>query len=432
MLHMAKTIQQFFPDLDILIRSSIPDPRAFHTYSIVEIIMACIAMFLFKEGSRNAMNQSRKEGNFYNNYKNLLGCELPHQDTVEEVLRVLDEKALEKLSTTLIKILLKRKVLHKFRLFKKYFIIAIDATGVHTFAHEHCDKCLTKTSKKNEVTNYFHNVLEAKLVAKNGFSLSLGSEWIENAETDYDKQDCEMKAFKRLAESLKMKYSQLTICVVVDGLYPNSPFFKVCEDNNWKFICALKDSSLSSVQKKVIEGLPLNTDNHDDEEIKNANQKITRRYSWLNDIQYGDHIIHWTECIEIKINNQGEEDIIKFVYLTNFKISQENIKEVIHSGRLRQKIENEGFNTQKNLGYALKHKYSRTSLKATKIYYQCLQIAHIINQLMELSQFMKCRLKEWKNTLKHSWKCIYSWMTEGKLEAEDLSIKLNERVQYRY
>lgn len=41
-------------------------------------------------------------------------------------------------------------------------------------------------------------------------------------------------------------------------------------------------------------------------------------------------------------------------------------------GRLRWKIENEGFNIQKNLGYELEHKYSRVSFVALKNYYQIL------------------------------------------------------------
>ena len=58
---------------------------------------------------------------------------------------------------------------------------------------------------------YFHNILEAKLVGSNGFCLSLATEWIENTAHDYDKQDCEIKAFKRLAEKLKKSFKRLKI-----------------------------------------------------------------------------------------------------------------------------------------------------------------------------------------------------------------------------
>ena len=50
-------------------------------------------------------------------------------------------------------------------------------------------------------------------------------------------------------------------------------------------------------------------------------------------------------------------------------------------GKLRWKIENEGFNTQKNDGvYNLEHLYCKHP-NAMKIVYYLIQIAHIINQL---------------------------------------------------
>ncbi len=51
-------------------------------------------------------------------------------------------------------------------------------------------------------------------------------------------------------------------------------------------------------------------------------------------------------------------------------------------GRCRWKIENEGFNIQKNGGFNLEHAYS-TGEKQIKNFYVLLQIAHLILQLLE-------------------------------------------------
>ena len=51
-------------------------------------------------------------------------------------------------------------------------------------------------------------------------------------------------------------------------------------------------------------------------------------------------------------------------------------------GRLRWKIENEGFNVQKNGGYNLEHAYTKNE-HGSKIYYLPVQIAHLLMQLME-------------------------------------------------
>ena len=50
-------------------------------------------------------------------------------------------------------------------------------------------------------------------------------------------------------------------------------------------------------------------------------------------------------------------------------------------GRMRWKIENQGFNVQKNGGYELKHVYTNNPTSA-KILYYLLQIAHMIQQLL--------------------------------------------------
>jgi hypothetical protein len=57
-------------------------------------------------------------------------------------------------------------------------------------------------------------------------------------------------------------------------------------------------------------------------------------------------------------------------------------------GRVRWKIENEGFNVQKNGGFALAHAYSQDET-AGKIFYFLLQIAHMIFQLVEKGRLFR-------------------------------------------
>ncbi len=101
-----------------------------------------------------------------------------------------------------------------------------------SFDKQHCEQCLHKTSKKGHTT-WMHHVLEARLVTANGFSISLMSEWIENpADKAYDKQDCERKAFTRLASRLKQAFPRLPILILADGLYPYEGFFATCKANH--------------------------------------------------------------------------------------------------------------------------------------------------------------------------------------------------------
>lgn len=76
--------------------------------------------------------------------KNFFDMRLPHMDTVDDLFRLLTPDTIEKFKVSLIRELLNKKVLHKYRYLGKYFVVAIDATGVINFTEKHCDKCLTK------------------------------------------------------------------------------------------------------------------------------------------------------------------------------------------------------------------------------------------------------------------------------------------------
>ena len=114
-------------------------------------------------------------------------------------------------------------------------IAAFDGVYVSNHDKDYCNQSLHKTSKSGKIT-YCHYVLEAKIVTSNGLSISIGSTWIENVGEDYDKQDCELKVFVRLAAQLKKDFPRLPICATVDGLYPNQTFFKIYKKNQWDFI----------------------------------------------------------------------------------------------------------------------------------------------------------------------------------------------------
>jgi hypothetical protein len=102
------------------------------------------------------------------------------------------------------------------------------------------------------------------------------------------------------------------------------------------------------------------------------------------------------------------------------------------TGRQRPKIENEGFNAQKNHGYALKHKYSRVNFQAMRNFYQWLQIAHIINRLVVAGKTIHTLLKKTgKFTEKPLWKRLLSFMSEATIIESELTSLIASRFQIR-
>ncbi|MCK5210858.1 MAG: hypothetical protein KAQ62_17690 [Cyclobacteriaceae bacterium] len=408
------------------------DERDRKEYDTAELVTACLMMFLLKEGSRNAMNNERKEAKFVNNYFRLFKMGLPHMDTVEDFLRVLNEGELEQLKATLVSGLIERRVFHKFKLLGRRFIVAVDGTGVASYDDDYCGECLHKSYKSGK-TVYFQNVLEAKLVTSNGLAISLATEWIYNdSERDFNKQDCEHKAFKRLAVKLKQYFPRLPICITADGLYPNQYFFTICEQNNWDFIIVLQDGNLPSLQEEI-RLLPKPDQYALERYIVKGGKRITQQYRWANDLEYKGHTLSWIECNEETITtNTGKQASKRFVHITNLKIDRETAFRTSTGGRLRWKIENEGFNVQKNQGYQMEHKYSRSSFKALKNYFQCLQIAHMINQLVVLSsEIAVLFIEDKKMTVIHLWKCLIGFLQNDQIIEMELDHIREKRWQIR-
>jgi len=428
---IKRVLTSYFPSL-VLNLSNLPDPRLRKDYQIEEIFMSGIGLFLFKEGSRNAFNADRNEPVFRENYRKLFGMRLPHLDTTEDVFRLGNDSDLEQIKVSMISGLIRGKKLD-YGKFSGYYIVAVDGTGVTSYDSRHCDCCLQKTSK-NGVTTYFHNVLEAKLLTPSGLSISIATEWISNeGKTEFQKQDCEREAFKRLSIKIKKYYPRLPIAIVADGLYPWDGFFEICNKNNWKYIVVLKDGSLKSLQEEISLEKLISSNQNTTITSTEKDKKININYHWINQLQYKKHLINFVECHETVTGIKNKQEVKqRFVHLTNFEVNKQTCNSISFSGRLRQKIENEGFNAQKNHGYALEHKFSRISFNAMKIYYQCLQIAHIINQFVEASLVIK-NLKDniSKCTIKYLWKRLLSYLLENEINQDELNALVSKPFQIR-
>jgi len=425
-----KVIKNCFGHLDSLL-DNLPDPRKCREYSMAEIVFSGISMFLFKQESRNAYNNDRKDHKFTNNYCELFQKKLAHMDTVADVFEVMPQECLEDVKAKLIYQLFRKKTLEEQRFQGKY-LVAIDGTGMVSFDHKHCDHCLTKTSK-NGITTYFHNVLEAKLITASGISISLATEWICNeGKTVCDKQDCERMAFKRLEKKIKNYFPRLPIILLADGLYPWEGFFDICLKNHWSYIVTLQDKSLKTLQEEINWERKIRPQQQRSLYRVIDKKQVTLTCHWLSDLEYRNQKLNWVECNETTLHTSKTTTYQRFVHLTDLQINSDVCLAISDKGRLRQKIENEGFNSQKNHGYNLEHKFARRSFLLLKNFYQCLQIAHMINQLTILSTTIhEILIKDKKLSVKYLWKRMISFLLEGTISCIELMELKTKRFQIR-
>lgn len=382
------TIHHFFGKLDKRF-GIVQDPRSpeFIVYPLESLFFTGILMFLCRlEARRQIALMLRENGPSGAKFQALFEVETcPHGDTLNYTFGRIDPDQVQEVIVQMIKSLIRKKVLYRYRLLSRYFVVAIDGTGRLVFPERHCPHCMTTTH--NGKTTYYHPVLEAKLVLPNGFAFSIMTEFIENPGEHTSKQDCELKAFYRLTERLKKAFTRLPICLCLDSLFACGPVMSICEDYDWRYMIVYKEGSIPSINEEFESLLSLAPENHLTFHT-GLRSEIRQDYRWINDISYVDskndeHTLGVLECLEEKPDSEGQRKTTCFKWITNLKIKQKNSIELAHKGgRIRWKIENEGFNVQKNQGYELEHAYT-TDHTASKIFYLLLQMAHMIAQLIE-------------------------------------------------
>lgn len=377
-----------------------PRQRARITYSLHSLLFAGVLLFVCQLGSRRGLNDRlRSNGPAAAKFAAWFGAEqFPHGDTLNYAYRQLAVEEMQEVVCRSVETLIRKKVLARYRLLGLYYLVAIDGTGVLTFHTRHCPHCLTKTFPSGQ-TIYYHPVLEAKLVTANGFAFSLMTEFIENVDLTADKQDCELKAFYRLSERLKVRFPRLPICLLLDGLYAGGPTFQICHNYDWKYLIVLCEEDLPNLHRSFAAVLPHLPQQQKRVELAQVNsqqrtERVEQAYRWAEELSYTDsqkrvHSLNLIECRETRTDTRNQVTAVRYKWVTNFSLTLRNVDCLANQGgRLRWKIENEGFNVQKNSNLKLEHPYSQDPL-ARKVFYLLLQLAHLIFQLMHKGSLLR-------------------------------------------
>jgi hypothetical protein len=424
-------MKHFFPSFSNWLKMP-ADPRVKEKiiYPLPFILWTVIMMFMTKLGARRQVNFLFRKREVISNLNALSKTELEtmaHDTTLGNLLKRLNPAEISGIITRMVRKLLRMRCLEKFRLLGIYYLIGVDATGQMSFKERHCEHCLVM--RKNGIpVYYYHNVLEAKLITSNGMALPVMTEFIENENENVSKQDCELRAFRRLADRLKKSFPQLKICLLMDSLYPGEPVFKICRDNNWKFIITFKEGSMSAFYEEYL--FYKRTGRTENACVEK--HRLRHDYSWINNMDYkGRHKLNVLECAESEPGEKLADSDPRFVWLTNLGIGENNYKQIAEGGRLRWKIENEGFNMQKNGGYNLEHAYSFDPT-ALKNLYLLMQIAHLINQLMEKGSLLREHIRKAFGSIRNVARKLLEDLRTKPADSARLKDILSQPIQIRF
>ena len=380
----------------------IPDPRQPKKirHRLTMVLLMGILSFVFQMGSRREANRRMSLPTFLANLQLLvpeLDVEsLPHQDTLCRLLESLEDVGeIEQAHLDLIERLLRWKKFRRYLIEGRY-PIAIDGTQKWARDWPWSDEALERTvgSGEQKRSQYYVFVLEACLAFANGMVIPLMSEFLSLSEGDLAKsrQDCEQRAFQRLARRLKKRFPRLKILLLLDGLYPTGPIMALCRSYHWRFMIVLQDASLPSVWEEF-EGLKmLQLENRLEQDWGDRRQ----RFTWVNEIEYIDSspqprrlTIHVVVCDETweTVDPCGKtvEHRSRHAWVSSQPLHPNNLHQHCNlAARHRWGIE-ANILVEKHQGYHYEHCFAY-DWNAMKGYHYLLHLGHLINILARYSE----------------------------------------------
>ena len=416
-------INHAFPNIYSYMNNNIEDTRhpSYTDYEMKSILMTPIMAFACGIKSMNNMTETFNSDETIKNFNQLLNTDyedIPHKDTIMNVLQKLNPSYLEKLRVDMIRKLIRSKALDQFKHFGLWHIV-IDGTELYSSLDNLGPGAISKTYNKgqdDEYTIYSYYALEAKLVCGNNV-FSICTEFVENETyTDesgntyrkFDKQDCETKAAYRILEKLHKYFPKLGIIIGGDALYVNQNFLDLCEKYHFEYIIRYKEDGACSIQRNF-------------DEIKITEDNC----SYANEVIFGElkkKDFKTVNMVTYKEKDEETKTITEFKYITSLEVNSRNKEEIVKIGRFRWKIENKGFNEQKHGVTNIEHIYTKDCI-GTKNIYLLIQISEIILTLLNCAD---CLVKALKVTKKEVSRLL---MTD--LTSKITNLNFNEKIQLR-
>ena len=346
----------------------IPDPRRYgQQFSLADVLMSGLAIFSLKFPSLLKFDEQRTEARIRANLQSLFGVRQAPWDPI-------------KIQAPFIHInqqLYDHGLLEDFR-YLGGFLFSIDGTGQFASSSINCPQCCQRHHRNGE-TGYYHQLLAAVIVHPDRWHvLPVFPEAITHQDGE-SKNDCELNASKRLVKQLREAFPNWPIRVVEDSLFANGPHIKLLNKLKIGYIISVKPDGQESLFEDVKNRVLKNE--YEEFEVL-GDDKILRGYRWINEISlnksHPDLQVNFLDYWEIR---DGKE--FNFSWVTEVKLTQNNVEFVMKGGRSRWHIENQTFNTLKNQDYEFEHNFGHGKQSLATVFAMLMMLAFLIDQVQE-------------------------------------------------
>jgi len=368
----------------------IPDPRNARKdreITLTDHLMSGLAIFGMKCPSLLDYDRKRSDVATAQNLRDLYHVGQAPSDTyLRERLDEVNPDSLRRAFTKVFAAFQRGNGLEGYEFMKGHVLISLDGTGFFSSSEVSCPHCCVK-KHANGTESYYHQMLGACVVHPNKRNvIPLCPEVILNRD-GATKNDCERNATYRFVKNFRREHPFLKAIFIADGLSSSAPTVRLLRENSLSYILGAKpgDHQYLFEQLESDEGTVYH-------EITTKDGHY-HQYRFLN----GAMLNKSNQDVRVNVleyrdtNPKGRES--SFSWITNISLSTNSVQEIAEGGRARWKIENETFNTLKNLGYNLEHNYGHGKKYLSTVFCMLMMLAFLIDQIQEAccQLFQRCK-----------------------------------------
>jgi len=395
-------------------------------YELSDCLLSGLAMMFFQHPSLLRYQEQMKQGRGSTNLERLFQTSSIPSDT--QMRSILDEVEIGPLRVLLKKIFERTRrygVAAQRWAIESDYLVVLDATQYFSSEAIQCPSCLKRTNKKGELT-YCHQVLPATIVKAGTHQiLPLDVEEICNSD-GVEKQDCEVAAAKRLIKRLRQEHPKLQMTIGGDDIYSREPMINELRTHRYNFILVAKPTSHKEMFSEIEQLAKIDGIEIGEYAESKGNKNLLTRYRIARQILLngaGKCIVNFFEVWQT--DKVSGKQLYHNSWVTNLEVTKKNIARLANKGRARWKIENEGFNVQKNGGYELEHNYGHGQHNLSMVFYLLNILAFTLHQILEITDDLYQRAKAHAGGLRFLWEDLRSFFNRWPLKSWTRMLELS-------
>jgi len=347
-----------FDDLQAILHQGIADlpdhrkPSPNTRYTMQDAALGAFGIFFTQAPSFLEYQRRLQASQGRHNAQTLFGVQqIPCDNQIRTLLDPIAPSHCDPIVLAVFQRLEQHHLLDSFRVLGDPLLVALDGTTSFSSQAIHCPNCLTRQLSNGHTLSYHPAITPVVVSPRRSQVIALPPEYIM-PQDGHAKQDCEQMAGKRWIRHHAQALAPHHVTLLGDDLYSKQPFWALALAQGFNFIVVCKPDSHPKLYERVAfwhanDGITAC-------ERRHWNGRFTEvsMYRSLQNVLLLDGkdalSVNWFDITVV--NAKTGEQLYHNSFITNHRVTADNVAAVAHAGRGRWKIENENNHVLKTKG----------------------------------------------------------------------------------